>query len=295
MFVAVLLAGLGAFAGPLYGQQNRTLVIRDGAVWIDGARIPAQALPESLDLEGVTAQLSFGGDAAPLVVIDGASFRIEPDGLVAVDEASAAADFRFEIGPGLPQAPVGFSSPGLGRISGYQAELGGREDPAGLAPGVPPGAQAAPMVGFGRSGRVLDRGDGRYLTQHARRPLDEAEAALRAASELPRRAARAYLHEVQQRDEALFNRLVAEHEMEMQTQILAMEIAQLPSGEERDAKTAALRSKLEEIFELKQENRRREIAQLNDELERLRRRLRERETLRDEIIDRRLQQLVEQR
>ena len=48
----------------------------------------------------------------------------------------------------------------------------------------------------------------------------------------------------------------------------------------------------EEIFELKQENRRREIEALQEQLRELREALAQRERFRDEIIDRRLDELT---
>ncbi len=58
--------------------------------------------------------------------------------------------------------------------------------------------------------------------------------------------------------------------------------------------TAELRSALEKIFQLKQENRRVEIEQLSLRLTELKERLKERESLRDEIVENRIRELLEQ-
>lgn len=110
----------------------------------------------------------------------------------------------------------------------------------------------------------------------------------------PQIEARNYLNDIRRQDLELYEQLVQEHELELTTQALAAEIRALQEGEVRRAKTRELRAKLEEIFELKQENRRREIQQLEIQLQALRRRLGEREHLRRRIIDERLRQLIEQ-
>jgi alcohol dehydrogenase class IV len=54
-----------------------------------------------------------------------------------------------------------------------------------------------------------------------------------------------------------------------------------------------LRATLNRIFDLKQENRRREIDQLQRQIAELQNSLKQRERMREEMIDRRLQQLVD--
>lgn len=101
-----------------------------------------------------------------------------------------------------------------------------------------------------------------------------------------------YLREIQQRHEQLYERLMRERQMEAQTYELARVIRQLSPGERRQRHLDSLRTTLDEIFELKQENRRREIQQLEGQLEELRRRLEERERVREQMIEERIQQLV---
>ena len=106
---------------------------------------------------------------------------------------------------------------------------------------------------------------------------------------------RQYLNDVQKANRELYNRLVRERTMEQEAQNLAHIIRMLPEGSsEREAKADTLRSLLNEIFELKQENRREEIRQVEDALQALRQRLQEREAMRDEIIQHRMRELTGQ-
>lgn len=103
---------------------------------------------------------------------------------------------------------------------------------------------------------------------------------------------RQYLQDIQRRNEQLYNRLVREHRMDMETRKLAQRIRQLPPGTERQQKIDSLRATLNDIFDLKQENRRREIQQLEAKLEELQRSLEKREQMRDQMIEQRIQQLI---
>lgn len=102
-----------------------------------------------------------------------------------------------------------------------------------------------------------------------------------------------YLRQVQEASQALYQRLSREQQLEVEMRRLAFRIRGLaPGSDERHAQVRELRSLLDEAFELKMENREREITQLEEELEKLDRQLQERRRLRDEIIQRRLEELV---
>ncbi len=73
---------------------------------------------------------------------------------------------------------------------------------------------------------------------------------------------------------------------------MAREIQELVEGAERDAAIEELEAKLEEIFLMKQENRRMEIKHLEMELERMEERLRESSQAKDRLIDARLDELL---
>lgn len=104
---------------------------------------------------------------------------------------------------------------------------------------------------------------------------------------------RQYLNEVQKANRALYERLVRERTMEQKAQHLGRTIRIMPehSGE-RQAKIDTLRALLNEIFELKQENRRREIDRLEREIQKLQRSLQKRQQMRERMIQYRLNELI---
>lgn len=101
-----------------------------------------------------------------------------------------------------------------------------------------------------------------------------------------------YLEEIQRHSQQLYEQLMREQHMEAQTRDLAQNIRSLGEGSERQQYIDSLRSTLNEIFDLKQENRQREIEQLEAQLQELRQNLQEREQMREQMIDRRIQQLI---
>ena len=85
---------------------------------------------------------------------------------------------------------------------------------------------------------------------------------------------------------------MSERRMEGETVSMARKIAAMEEGKARRDSIAVLRERLDEIFELKQENRRREVEELEEKLQELQKAVAERERLGDEIVDRRLQELL---
>jgi len=114
----------------------------------------------------------------------------------------------------------------------------------------------------------------------------------RTGSEL-QAAHQEYLSDVERRSRKLYERLLREHQMEQQSYELARTIRRLPAGPERQAQIDTLRATLNRIFDLKQENRQREIDQLQRQISELRQSLEKREEMRNEMIEQRLQQLID--
>jgi hypothetical protein len=109
-----------------------------------------------------------------------------------------------------------------------------------------------------------------------------------------RSAHQRYLSDVQQANRELYKRLLRERTMENRAKDLARIIRMLPTdSEERQTKIDSLRSLLNNIFDLKQENRRQEIERLQREIQKLQRGLQKRKEMRDAMIDHRLGQLVD--
>lgn len=118
-------------------------------------------------------------------------------------------------------------------------------------------------------------------------------SASQTASDRSRAAHRQYLNAVQRSSRKLYERLMRERRMERNARELARTIRLLPKGPARRGKVDTLRAMLQEIFELKQENRRREIERLQRQIRELERSIRKRERMRELMIDRRLRQLVD--
>ena len=150
----------------------------------------------------------------------------------------------------------------------------------------------APAIGLG--GRLYTL-DGERLVALDEAGVDQQAFGLSTPEPLGRSAAEqaedAYLQELSERDRVLYDRLLHEREMEAEAGRLARRLRQSPDD---DALRAHLRDRLDAMFELKQENRRDEIRQVEDVLEALRLRLREREAMREEIIEHRMRELAGQ-
>lgn len=127
--------------------------------------------------------------------------------------------------------------------------------------------------------------------------LDQAEDSARPVgvmqpAEERRRLEQAYMQRLSEHDRTLYERLIEERDREEESLRLAFRYRQSQSAAERAELRAELRRQVELIFELKQENRRREVEQGEQMLEAMRERLAERERQRDEIVDRRLTELI---
>jgi hypothetical protein len=115
---------------------------------------------------------------------------------------------------------------------------------------------------------------------------EAADAALSTASEGE------YLRQLSERDQGLYDRIQREQDLENETLRLAARIRSTPSPQERAQLTQRLRERLGDSFELKQQIRAAEIAQAEAQLEELRRLLRERAARKDQIIERRIEELT---
>ncbi len=104
---------------------------------------------------------------------------------------------------------------------------------------------------------------------------------------------RQYLNALRRSSRELYERLQREHRMEQNARDLARTIRLLPAGPERRGRIDTLRAMLGDIFALKQENRRREIERLRQQIRKLQKNLQTREQMRDRMIDRHLRRLVD--
>lgn len=101
-----------------------------------------------------------------------------------------------------------------------------------------------------------------------------------------------YLQDVQQSSRELYERLQRERVLEKNAKDLARAIRILPDGERRRGRIDSLRALLNNLFELKQANHRREIEHLQRQIQELQRRLQKRQEMRASMIQNRLEHLV---
>jgi|GEM_PF-437450 len=326
----VLLCGLvllvSAAGRQSQAQSLRMLQVQDGTVYIDGKQVPADQLPASLDLTGLTLQFQFVGDIEPVIALGDRFYRVAGEQLLEVSEAERTAmPLGLMLGTGADPSPmfpepfsasltVPFVTPSVG-LDGAMAENDvtavGQEILLAQANALEQLVEeierqnrikgALMKEGMLRSTRIGPA----PLLQQPMQGMSTWEAALMAeklrfqaerlalaARQLPQIEIRSYLEEVQQHDAELYNRLLREQLLEEESHYLAAQVRQASNSQERAMHIEALRNKLEEIFELKQENRRREIEQLQAQLDELQYRLDERERLHQRIIENRIQELT---
>lgn len=279
MLCAVLLATLLV---PQYVQAQRTnVVIENGVVRVNGKVVPRAEWPEGLILNGVKVRMSLTGSGSTGVFSgsDGKKFKVE-GGII---RPFTEKEYREYV------ARLQERSAGLQERS---AEL--QERSARLR------EQSNQLVL--QSMELLNHaGDAVEIIARPSRPRppvlaerNTREAALQEAHAAYHTILGTYFESVEQENRQLYQRLLEEWGMENETVQLAFEIRGMAEGDRREDRLRRLRELLEEAFELKQENRRREVSQLESELEALRARLEERERQRERLIDARIRDLLEE-
>jgi hypothetical protein len=136
-------------------------------------------------------------------------------------------------------------------------------------------------------GWIVDFDRGEYYTFQGER-LEVEEAVPRLLHD----ANTLYLEDLQKENQRLFSRLEHERDLENQAEYLALAARRAQTEAERSEHVEALTRKLEEIFELKQQNRLAEIEQFEAELNNLKKRVEKREKLKEQIIQSRITRLT---
>ncbi|MXW64636.1 MAG: hypothetical protein F4Y00_07050 [Bacteroidetes bacterium SB0662_bin_6] len=281
--ILILAAGTAAAQQPdsLRGDDPtlRSFNIQDGVVSINGRQIPPEKLPEDFPPKGASVNYTMSSSDENLIIQlqDGRRYTLEGDSLwlkthmgdfecILLDGACAdmEADATLFIVTAPPEAILARKADDLREQARRLQDLQHRFDES----------QTNELQ------QMLEE-----MTMHA------AEAA-RTASEFPHIQMQHYLSDIQDNDRGLFDRLMSERRMEHETVNMARKLAAMEEGKARRDSIAVLRERLTEIFELKQENRRREVEQLEEKLQELQKAVSERERLGDQIVDRRLQELL---
>jgi hypothetical protein len=265
--------------------QSYTLTIQEGQVFVNGKKIEEDQIPSSLDVRTMNVHLSFTGTPDPTFELGGHYYVIEAQGLKEVQQTKPSRDDTTVIFRNAPPQAAMSRPSGSVRVE-VDAEMAAN----------PKNQMQQYVFELSENARQLNEMSGSLSQRNAQALIEQmyfqAEQAARIAEELPYLEQQSYLDQVGQRDQALYQRLINELELERETQRLAAEARGLPAGEARERKLVELRDLLRKILDLKQENRRREIAQLESELTLLHQRLAEREALKDRMIEKRMQELL---
>ncbi|MEO0559947.1 MAG: hypothetical protein AAF170_17400 [Bacteroidota bacterium] len=102
----------------------------------------------------------------------------------------------------------------------------------------------------------------------------------------------AYLQQVAERDQNLFQLISREHQMEEEALRQADQIRRMLPGAQRDTARAMLRTLLSELLQLKDANRREELARAQERLDAVRAQLDLREAKHEDIVEARLRALL---
>ncbi|MFT5142234.1 MAG: hypothetical protein ACI80V_001449 [Rhodothermales bacterium] len=268
---SVLLLGVTVTAA----AQSHSIRIEDGKVYVDDKLQPADALPHSLVVDGITANLSFSGPTH--FRLGDSSFLVDDGALVEADPT--ANDFVVFFGSGERPRHL------MGETSGNTWQVGGSGKAFGMYYEMLDGHlkqmdQLHAEFDQNRSFGVAER-----LSQ-------EAEQAAIMVRAFPRIEMQNYLEDIQDRNEGLYDGILREQLMEIETRKLASRIQTTSDSDRRRELSQQLLGRLEEIFELKQENRLAEVAQLDTRLRELKAQMDTRESRRKEIVERRLRELL---
>ncbi len=283
----ILAAGTAAAQQPdsLQGDDPTLRSFRiegDGAVFIDGRKVSPEKLPEGFPPEGVSAYYMFspGLDKDKKLIVSvtgGGRYILEGDSLSETTRRAFSCTMQDHGCKDM------------------------KEDAYVLfIPATPPEAimewKAGDLREQARRLRDLQGRLAESQTNELQQMLEEmtmhAAEAARTASEFPHIQLQHYFSDIQDKNKGLFDQLMSERLMEHETASMARKVAAMEEGKARRDSIAVLRERLTEIFELKQENRRREVEQLEEKLQELQKAVAERERLSGEIVDRRLQELL---
>jgi len=306
---------LAIMATPTQGQDSHSIRIADGAVYIDGRQVPDDELPEGLDAEGIELQYVFSGDVAPVIrigrdyfVLDGGELREatpQERSDVAVIFRNRPEVARLRDAQAMERMTAAMAAENAALAHALEEASAAVAANSNHVMSVSPAPHIAIMQM--KAEELQERAKKLQELQNLGASLDperidleravreltlQAEETARAARAMPQMQVQGYLSTIREHNEALFDKLIDERSMEHETYKLASEIRQERNEDLRAQMTDRLRARLHEIFDLKQDNRRREINELEQRLDEPQDNLAERERRRDDIVERRLRQLL---
>ncbi len=263
--------------------QVHRIEIDQGRVLIDGRELPAAALPESFDVESVRASFLLEQGMPAFLTVDGLLFQVSSEGIQQVGPAHRLLAPRGSAAPSEQGIPIRLASD---EVRQSHSDISMIEQAEVLRER----ARELQKMTFELQQTRMQSNQLFDMIESIQRSAAETE---RVARSLPHLQAQRYMHEMRERNSELYDRLLREQTLERETLQLSSRIRLLDDGAERTELIARLRSLLEESLQMKQDNRRQEIAELEERLSSLQRRLEKRERHFDHIVDRRLEQLIQ--
>ncbi len=280
-------------------QGVHILEVREGAVYLNGRVVPEEALPSTWNTAEIgEARVTATGSIDPVIAVGGRLYTFDGNGIreVAAPPVSTSYSIRFNtVFSGIPggemdQSPSDWLQsirlmPPAFDLSAFDGAGAPLEAP------LPAGPQARLLQQQATEFMQRSNELARFGAEHSARQLREsAQEMFEAARELPRLEYDRYLTDVRQENQELWQNLMREADLERQSREVAVRLRALP------ADSAVLKTRLHlllnQAFDLKQQNRRREISRLEEQLLDLQRRLEERERNRNRIIDLRATELL---
>ena len=276
----LILLLIAFFAGNAQSQSIRVERV-EGQLRVNGEPIDADALSEELDLGEVEFRLQSSGIFPMRIEINGTRFEIWQDRVTKADK-SGPVSFKLAIGPDGTYTTIESGAPDVDGLVEMVSEL-----VTGVASSVPTIEQVMEVLVKPTS--AASESQSEIVSQL---PQEMATMASRMQEATKMLEFSGYLTNVQNTSGELFELLRHEWRREAEVAEMAGRIRTLNNDAERDEAIEQLRAKLEEIFLMKQENRRMEIQHLEMELERMQDRLEERSRAMDRLIDARLDELL---
>lgn len=268
LLVLLMLVSTGAATA----QQVTYFEIRDGNFILNGKALDNSKVPESLDASGLSASFSFFGDSHPVIEIGGRYFVLEESTIrEATEEDLTRGDANVFLTDGELRSKM--------IQDAYRVQVNALRE------------NARKLEQYSATQPIQSDDEAAQILSEAQRYTALAAS---TAEQLPKAEMQQYMENLRFRDGELYSRFNRELNMEIQAREMATRIRNLPESrsDEREALVVELRKTLEEIYVLKQANRKREIVELQLQLEALEKNMRDREKYKTEIIERRLQELI---
>ena len=258
--------------GTVDAQRVTYFEIRDGSFILNGKTMTAKQLPETIDGSGLNATFSFFGDSHPVIEIKGRFFVLEEG---SIRDAKPEDLERGDVNLFLTDSEVRSNM----IREAYRVQVDALHE------------NARKLEKYTSSEPIQKDGEMARLISEAQR---STELAASMAEQLPQAEMQRYWEDLRFRDGELYAKVNHELKMEIQAREMAAKIRNMPdtNDPERQALIDELRSTIEEIYVLKQANRKREIVELQTQLLGLEKNMRDREKYKTEIIERRLQDLL---